>query len=129
MFQANFGSTVLYLSFNNPYRIGDDKTNKLVIKLSKELPKPFKSLLRELIIYPDKVGKKAEAEKKYPKTNTINLLNCIATLTKTINRTLRVPKNITTHIDFFDSYPPKNLLHIAPTINPPSDGAAIVVML
>ena len=129
MFQANFGSTDLYLSFNNPYKIGDVNTNIFVIKLSKELPKPFKSLFRELIIYPDKVGRKAEDEKKYPKMNIINLLNCITTLTTDINKTLKVPKDIIIQIDFFDSYPPKNLLHIAPPINPPSEGAAIVVIL
>ena len=40
--------------------------NTFVIKLSKELPKPFNFLCNELIIYPEIVGKNAETEKKYP---------------------------------------------------------------
>ena len=64
-----------------------------MIKLSNELPNPFKSLFNELIIYPDIVGKKAETEKKYPKIKIIKILNCIVILTKVIKTTPAVPKN------------------------------------
>ena len=57
----------LYKSLINPYIIEEGNFPiRLVIKLSKVLPKPFNSLFNEFIIYPDIVGKKAETKKKNP---------------------------------------------------------------
>ena len=50
-------------------------------------------------------------------------------LVNEMNITAAVPNSMMIHIEFLDSYPPKNLLQIAPPTKLPNEGAKIVVRL